>query len=84
MPSSKATSSETRRYGCPGSCEKEEDISSGLKIQAVKVHTPAEKVIPHQVLFLRKHSHHNESMQVDAFTQHPEVVATHEVQVDEL
>lgn len=55
-----------------------------LKMNKVKSHTPAKKVIPHQVLLLSKNSHHNQCVQVNAFTQHPEVVATHQVQVDEL
>lgn len=55
-----------------------------MKIHKLKSHTPAKKVIPHQVLLLSKHSHHNQSVQVNAFTQHPKVVATHQVQVDEL
>lgn len=46
--------------------------------------TPAKKIIPHQVLLLGKHGHHNECVQVNAFTEHPEVVAAHQVKVDEL
>ena len=46
--------------------------------------TPAEKIIPHQVLLLRKHSHHDECGQVNAFTEHPEVVTAHQVEMDKL
>lgn len=35
------------------------------------------------MLFLSKHCHHNEGVQVDPFTQHPEVVTAHEIMVDE-
>lgn len=46
--------------------------------------TPAEKIIPHQVLFLCEHSHHNECVQVNAFTEHPKIVAAHQVKMNEL
>lgn len=46
--------------------------------------TPAQQIIPHQVLLLSKHSHHDERVQVDALTQHPEVVTAKQVQVDKL
>lgn len=46
--------------------------------------TPAKKIIPDQVLLLSKHSHHDERVQVNAFTQHPEVVTAQKVKVDEL
>jgi len=45
--------------------------------------TPAQQVIPDEILFFRKHRHHDESVQVDALAQHPEVVAAQQVQVDE-
>lgn len=45
--------------------------------------TPAQQVVPHQVLLLSKHGHHDQSVQVDALTQHPEVVAAKQVQVNE-
>ena len=35
--------------------------------------TPSQKVVPHQVLLLCEHGHHDESVKVDALTQHPEV-----------
>lgn len=46
--------------------------------------TPAKKIIPHQMLLLCKHSHHDERVQVNAFTEHPEVVTAHQVEMDEL
>lgn len=46
--------------------------------------TPAKKIIPHQVLLLCKHSHHNECVQVNAFTEHPEVITAHQVMMNEL
>jgi len=46
--------------------------------------TPAKKIIPHQVLLLCKHSHHNECVQVNAFTEHPKVVTAHQVKMNEL
>ena len=46
--------------------------------------TPAKKVIPHQALLLCEHSHHDKSVQVNAFTEHPKVVTAHQVKMDEL
>lgn len=46
--------------------------------------TPTEQIVPHQVLLLRKHSHHDESVQIDPLTQHPEVITPEKVQMDEL
>lgn len=37
-----------------------------------------------QVLLLREHGHHDERVQVDAFTQHPEIVAAQHVHVEEM
>lgn len=37
-----------------------------------------------QVLLLGEHGHHDERVQVDAFTQHPEVVAAQHVHVEEM
>ena len=37
-----------------------------------------------QVLLLCKHGHHDERVQVDAFTQHPEVIAAQHVHVEEV
>lgn len=45
--------------------------------------TPAQQVIPHEMLLLRKHRHDDQSVQVDALAQHPEVVTAQQVQVDE-
>lgn len=45
--------------------------------------TPPQQIIPYEVLLLRKHSHDDERVQVDALAQHPEVVAAHQVHVDE-
>lgn len=46
--------------------------------------TPAEEVVPVQMLLLGEHGHHDERVQVDAFTQHPEVVAAQHVHVEEM
>lgn len=35
------------------------------------------------MLLLCKHGHHDQGVQVDALAQHPEVVAAHQVQLDE-
>ena len=45
--------------------------------------TPAQQVVPHQVLLLSKHSHHNESVKVDPLTQHPEVHTAQNIEMDE-
>lgn len=45
--------------------------------------TPAKQVVPHEVLLLGEHGHHDERVQVDSLAQHPEVVAAEEVEVDE-
>lgn len=37
-----------------------------------------------QVLLLCKHRHHDERVQVDAFTEHPEVITAQHVHVKEL
>ena len=37
-----------------------------------------------QVLLLSEHGHHDEGVQVDALAQHPEVVATQHVHVEEV
>lgn len=37
-----------------------------------------------QMLLLCKHSHHDESVQVDAFTKHPEIIAAQHVHVEEV
>lgn len=72
----KSTTSEKQQDSCSTAHEKELKIALAWKY-SVKLRTPAKKVIPHQVLFLSKNSHHNKGMQVNAFAQHPEVVATH-------
>ena len=46
--------------------------------------TPAQEVVPVQMLLLCKHSHHDERVQVDAFTEHPEVIAAQHVHVEEV
>lgn len=46
--------------------------------------TPAQEVVPVQVLLLCKHSHHNESVQVYAFTEHPEIIAAQHVHVEKV
>ena len=46
--------------------------------------TPAQEVVPVQMLLLCEHSHHDEGVQVDAFTQHPEVIAAQHVHVEEV
>ena len=45
--------------------------------------TPSKQIIPHEMLFFCKHRHNNQSVQVDAFAKHPEVVAAQQIQVDE-
>lgn len=47
-------------------------------------HTPSQKVVPVQMLLLGKHSHHNERVQIDALTKHPEVVTAQHVHVEEM
>lgn len=37
-----------------------------------------------QVLLLGEHGHHDERVQVDAFAQHPEIVAAQRVHVEEM
>lgn len=37
-----------------------------------------------QALFFGKYSHHNEGVKINAFTEHPEVVAAHHVLVKKL
>lgn len=54
-----------------------------MKVMTVAL-TPAKKVIPRQMLLLCKHSHHDECVQVNAFTEHPKVVTAHQVKMDEL
>ena len=61
--------------------ELSENVSPRTRALAL---TPAEKIIPHQVLLLRKHRHHNESVEVNAFTEHPEVVTAHQVKMNKL
>lgn len=55
-----------------------------LKTQLEVIRTPAQEVIPLHALFLSEHGHHDECVQVDPFTQHPEVVAGHQVVVDKM
>lgn len=45
--------------------------------------TPAQQIVPHEVLLLGKHGHHDERVQINALAQHPEVIATKEVEMDE-
>lgn len=45
--------------------------------------TPAQQVVPDQVLLLGEHGHHDERVQVDPLAQHPEVVTAQQVEVDE-
>lgn len=46
--------------------------------------TPAQEVVPVKVLLLCEHSHHDKRVQVDAFTEHPEIVAAQHVHVEEV
>lgn len=46
--------------------------------------TPAEEVVPVQMLLLGEHGHHDERVEVDAFAQHPEIVAAQHVHVEEM
>lgn len=48
------------------------------------IHTPAQEVIPVQTLLFSKHCHHDQCVKIDAFTQHPEVVAAQHVLMKEL
>lgn len=49
-----------------------------------EIHTPAQEIIPLHVLLLSEHGHHNECVQIDPFTEHPEIIARHHVQVDKV
>lgn len=46
--------------------------------------TPAQEVVPVQMLLLCKHSHHDKRVQVDAFTEHPKIIAAQHVHVEEV
>lgn len=46
--------------------------------------TPAQEVVPVQMLLLCKNSHYDESVQVDSFTEHPEIIAAQHVHVEEV
>lgn len=46
--------------------------------------TPAQEVIPVKMLLLCKHSYDDERVEVDAFTEHPEVIAAQHVHVEEV
>lgn len=46
--------------------------------------TPAQDMVPQEALLLGEHGHHDERVQVHAFAEHPEVVAAHQVEVQEL
>lgn len=45
--------------------------------------TPAQQIVPHQVLLLGKHGHHDESVQVYSLAKHPEVITAKQVEMDE-
>lgn len=45
--------------------------------------TPAEQIIPHEMLFFCKHCYNDQSVQVDALTKHPKVVTAHYIHLDE-
>lgn len=51
---------------------------------AFQILTPAQKIIPMQMLFLCKHGHHDKSVQVNPLTQHPEIVTAQHVHVEEM
>lgn len=46
--------------------------------------TPAKEVVPVQMLLLCKHSHHDERVKVNPFTEHPEIIATQHVHVEKV
>lgn len=74
-----------RVIGNKSHCLRAESLLNQLVTKVMTVApTPAKKVIPHQVLLLCKHGHHDERVQVNAFTEHPEVVTAHQVEMDEL
>lgn len=43
--------------------------------------TPAQQVIPHEMLLLGKHGHDDQRVQVDPLAEHPEVITAEQVQV---
>lgn len=55
-----------------------------VKPQVEEIPTPAQEIIPAQMLCLVKHRHHNERMKIDPFTEHPEIIAGHHVLVKEV
>lgn len=46
--------------------------------------TPAQKIIPVQMLLLGKYSHHNQCVQVNPLAEHPEIVTAQHVHVEEV
>lgn len=41
--------------------------------------TPSQDVVPEELLLPDKHGHYDERVEVDAFTQHPEVIGSRRV-----
>lgn len=75
----------SRMIGNKSHCLKAKSLLNQMILKVIPVApTPAKKIIPHQVLLLGKHGHHNECVQVNAFTEHPEVVTAHQVKMNEL
>lgn len=48
------------------------------------IHTPAQEVVPVQTLLFGKHCHHDQRVEINAFAEHPEVVAAQHVLMKEL
>lgn len=81
----KASAHMLRAIGNKSHCLRAESLLNQFVTKVTTVApTPAKKIIPHQVLLLCKHSHHDEGVQVNAFTEHPEVVTAHQVEMNEL
>lgn len=68
----------------PGAERRGLGIQSRVLYRLIFTLTPAEEVVPVQVLLLGEHGHHDERVQVDAFAQHPEIVAAQHVHVEEM
>lgn len=46
--------------------------------------TPAQKIIPVQMLLLCKYGHHNQRVQVNPLAEHPEIVTAQHVHMEEV
>lgn len=63
---------------------KQSDRGNSRSKQPQKIPTPAQEVVPPQALPLSEYGHHNQSVQVEAFAEHPEIVARHHVLVEKV